>query len=43
LWLDASGLALVWLVVSAHDWCWLRWFRASLLRVIYYKYASMRH
>jgi hypothetical protein len=37
LWLDAPGLALVLLVVSGLDWCWLRWFRASLLCVIYRK------
>jgi hypothetical protein len=42
-WLDASGLALVLLVVTALDWCWLQRFLASLLRVVYRKYASMRH
>jgi uncharacterized membrane protein YuzA (DUF378 family) len=41
MWLDALGLALVLLVVSALNWCWLWWFRASLLRVIYRKDASM--
>jgi hypothetical protein len=25
------------------DWCWLRRFLASLLHVVYRKYASMRH
>jgi hypothetical protein len=43
MWLDVLGLALVLLVVSVLDWCWLRWFRASLLHVIYHKYAGMRH
>jgi hypothetical protein len=38
-----KGLALVLLVVSALDWCWLQWLRASLLRVIYRKFASMSH
>jgi hypothetical protein len=41
-WLDALGLALVLLAVSALDWCWLRQFLASLLRVVYRKHASMR-
>jgi hypothetical protein len=40
--LDAPGLALVLLIVSALDWCWLRWFHVSLLHVIYRKYTSMR-
>jgi hypothetical protein len=43
MWLDAPELALVLLVVSALDRCWLRWLRASLLRVIYHKYANKRH
>jgi uncharacterized membrane protein YuzA (DUF378 family) len=43
LWLDAPGLALVLLVVSALDWCWLRLFHTSLLCAIYRKYASMSH
>jgi hypothetical protein len=42
LWLDAWGLALILLVVSALDWCWLRWLHASMLRVIYHKCVSMR-
>jgi hypothetical protein len=42
-WLDAPGLALVLLVVSSLDWCWLQRLHASLLRVIYRKYATMRH
>jgi hypothetical protein len=29
--------------LRALDWCWLRWLRTSLLRVIYRKYASMSH
>jgi hypothetical protein len=32
LWLDAPELALVLLVVSALNWCWLLWLHASLLR-----------
>jgi hypothetical protein len=40
--LDAPGLALVLLIVSALDWCWLWWFHVSLLHVIYRKYTSMR-
>jgi hypothetical protein len=43
LWLDAPGLALVLLIVSALDWCWLRWLRAFLLDEIYHNYASMSH
>jgi hypothetical protein len=43
LWLDAPGLALVLLIVSALDWCWLWWFHASWLHVIYRKYASMSY
>jgi hypothetical protein len=42
-WLDAPGFALVLLVVTDLDWCWLRRFLASWLRVPYRKYASMRH
>jgi hypothetical protein len=42
-WLDAPGLALLLLRVSALDLCWLRWLLTSLLHVVYRKYASMRH
>jgi hypothetical protein len=42
-WLDASGLALVLLIVTALDRCWLRRLLVSCLRVIYRKYTSMRH
>jgi hypothetical protein len=38
-----TGLALLMFDVSALDWCWLRWFLVSLLRVVYHKYVSMRH
>jgi hypothetical protein len=34
---DAPGLALVLLVVSALDWCWLQWLHAFFLHVIYRK------
>jgi hypothetical protein len=43
MWLDAPGLALVLLVVSALDWCWLWWLCAYMFRVIYRKYVSMSH
>jgi hypothetical protein len=33
--LDALWLALVLLEVSVLDWCWLWWFLASLLPMIY--------
>jgi hypothetical protein len=42
-WLNAPGLALLLLGVSALDLCWLRRFLMSLLHVVYRKYASMRH
>jgi hypothetical protein len=42
-WLDAPGLASVLLIVNGLNWCWLRMLHASLLRVIYRKYASMRY
>jgi hypothetical protein len=42
-WLDALGLALVLIVVTGLDWCWLQRFLMSLLRVVYRKYPSMRH
>jgi hypothetical protein len=38
-----TGVALLLLGVSALDLCWLRRFLISLLRVVYHKYASMRH
>jgi hypothetical protein len=38
-----TRLALVLLVVTALDWCWLRLFLTSLLRVIYCKYTRMRY
>jgi hypothetical protein len=34
---------LVLLDVNTLDMCWLRWLLVSLLRVVYRKYASMRH
>jgi hypothetical protein len=34
---------LVLLEVSGLDWCWLRRFFASVLRVIYHKDARMSH
>jgi hypothetical protein len=37
------GSALVLLVVSGLDWCWLWRLHAFLLRVIYRKYTSMSH
>jgi hypothetical protein len=40
-WLYAPGLALVLLVVTGLNWCWLRRFLASWLRVVYQKYAYM--
>jgi hypothetical protein len=42
-WLDAQELALVLLVVTAIDWCWLWRLLVSWLSVVYRKYASMRH
>jgi hypothetical protein len=42
-WLYAPGLALVLLVVTALDWCWLPRLLVSLLHVVYHKYPSMRH
>jgi hypothetical protein len=42
-WLDAPGLALVLPVVTALDWCWLRWLLVSWLRVVYRKCVSLRH
>jgi hypothetical protein len=33
---------MVLLVVTGPDWCRIRWFLTSLLRVVYRKYASMR-
>jgi hypothetical protein len=37
-----TGLALVLLVATAVDWCWLRRFLGSLLLVAYRNYARMR-
>jgi hypothetical protein len=37
------ALALLLLGVSVLDWCWLWLFLVSMLRVVYRKYASMRH
>jgi hypothetical protein len=41
--LDASGLALVLLVVTSLYWCWLRRFLESLLIMAYRNYARMSH
>jgi hypothetical protein len=41
--LDAPGFILVLVGVNALDWWWLRHFLASGLRVVYHKYAYMRH
>jgi hypothetical protein len=38
-----TGLALVLLEVNGLDWCWLRRFLESMLRVIYRKDACMSH
>jgi hypothetical protein len=42
-WLDTLGLALVLLIVTVLNWCWLWWFLTSLLHVAYHNYAHMRH
>jgi hypothetical protein len=41
--LNAPELVLLLLGVSTLDFCWLRLFLTSLLRVVYRKYVSMRH
>jgi hypothetical protein len=38
-----TGLALVLLIVTGLDGCWLRRFLGSLLLVAYRNYARMRH
>jgi hypothetical protein len=38
-----TDLALVLLVVTGLDWCWLRRFLKSLLHVAYRIHACMRH
>jgi hypothetical protein len=43
MWWDALGFALLLFAVSALDRWWLRRFLASLLHVVYHKYASIRH
>jgi hypothetical protein len=42
-WLDSPGLASLLLRVNFLDWCWLLKLLEFWLRVIYRKYASMRH